>query len=163
MWEKSASNGLFILRLRLKRRNLNKTHLMKSGIIFSFFLLFSALLFGQTDITGRWVAPGEKGSGEVEVYIGGDGKYYARFIKAYDSGQDQKIRAKMEEEGQNEILILEKLVYTGDETWEKGTVFSVSRQMKFDCKIVCTDPQHLKITAYYGFGLFSKTFTWYRD
>ena len=132
-------------------------------LLFITFSLLCHIAFCQTDITGRWVAPGEKGSGFVEVFVGNDGKYHGRFVQASDPDQDRQIRDRMRQDGKKEILILENLSYTGNNTWGKGTVLSVSRQTKFGCKLKLKDPTHLIVTGYYGLSFLSKSFTWYRE
>lgn len=133
-------------------------------IIFTLFFLFvSNSSYAQPDITGRWVAPGEKGSGIVEVFKDVNGKYCGRFIAAFNKDHERQIRERMEKEDVNEILILEDLEYKGDNSWGGGTVFSVSRQMKFGCKLILKDPNHLRVTGYYGLSWLSKSFTWHRE
>lgn len=127
------------------------------------FLFMGLAAFAQPDITGRWVAPGEKGSGIVEVFKDVSGKYHGRFVKAFDADQDRQIRERMAKDKVVEILILEDLQYKGGNSWEDGTVFSVSRQMKFGCKLQLLDSQHMKVTGYYGLSWLSKSFTWYRE
>lgn len=127
------------------------------------FLLLNTNLHAQTDITGRWVAPGEQGSGIVEVFKDANGKYHGRFVKAFDEEQNRQIREKMAEDGVKEILILQDLEYKGKNSWENGTVFSVSRQTKFGCRLKLIDAQHMKVTGYYGLSWLSKSFTWYRE
>ncbi len=136
---------------------------MKTLIILpTLFFISIGLIWAQPDITGRWIATGEQGDGIVEVYIGKDGKYHGRFIKALDKDQDRQIREQMRETGKNEIIVLQDMVYNNDNTWSKGSIFSVSRQMKFSCKIRFEDASHLEVTGYYGLSFLSKTFTWRR-
>ncbi|MCI4671667.1 MAG: DUF2147 domain-containing protein [Bacteroidia bacterium] len=135
-----------------------------SRLFLTFFFLFTfSLSQAQPDITGKWVAPGEKGSGIVEVFIGNDGKYHGRFVNASDPDQDRQIREKMAKDGLVQILILENLEYKGNNSWSGGTVFSVSRGTKFDCKLQLKDSKHLKVTGYFGVSWLSKSFTWYRE
>lgn len=126
-------------------------------------LMLPILSFAQQpDITGTWHAPGEQGSGTVEIYYGADGKLYGKFVQATDPEQDKEIRQRLKEEGKSQLLILKDFKYSSKNTWTGGTVLSVSRGTRYDCKLRLKDANHLEVTGYVAFGLFSKSFTWYR-
>ncbi len=128
------------------------------------FLLCGLTLFSASknppDLSGKWISEGETGKGIVEIYKRADGKYFGKYIKAFDEKKHQEIVDGLKKKGKKELLILRDFEYIGNNSWENGQIFSPNRKKLLTGKLKLTSDDELKVTGYL-FG-FSKTFTWER-
>ncbi len=114
---------------------------MKKIIFFlTFLFLSSAFLSAQADkVVGFWLT--EKGTSQVEIYKGTDGKYYGKVSWLEELNEDGKPKVDSENPDpklQNRPILglplLQGLEYDKkDEEWVNGTIYDPDNGKTYDC------------------------------
>lgn len=132
-----------------------------------FFIWPSLLVNKDADVVlGVWYN-GEKDA-RIEIYHCGD-KYCGKIIwlkEPMEDGATKKDKHNPDEKLQKRELmglnILEGFVYTGDKTWEDGTIYNPRDGKTYSCYLALQDDGELKVRGFIGFSLIGKTQYWAR-
>jgi uncharacterized protein (DUF2147 family) len=146
---------------------------MKKLFFFFAFLFFaSAYLSAQADkVLGFWLT--EKGTSQVEIYKGTDGKYYGKISWLDEPNENGK--PKVDDENPDPALqqrpilglpLLQGFVYNKkEEQWEKGSIYDPDNGKTYDSYMWFEESDSvLEIRGYVmGMRFLGRTTRWKRE
>lgn len=125
-------------------------------------------------------APNE-GDAIIGVWESGNGKARIKIDKASDkfNGRivwlkeplDETGKPKVDKNNPDEALrskpllgysMLKAFTYSGDKTWEEGTIYDPESGSTYSCTITMTDDNTLDVRGFIGVSLFGRTDVWKR-
>jgi uncharacterized protein (DUF2147 family) len=122
---------------------------------------------GADAITGIWLTA----SGKAQVKITQSGNYfYGRVVWLKEPmDADNKIKVDKKNPDQSKrstpimgIKLLSGFEYTGNHTWEDGTIYDPENGKTYQCKITQEQPNILSIRGFIGFSVIGRTEQWKR-
>lgn len=134
-------------------------------VITVFMMLITASVFAQTNdadkIIGSYMT--DKNKGKVTI-TKKDNKYYGTLVwtneaDALDKNNPDEKQRKNKIEGK---VILKDFVYTGNGTWEKGTVYDPESGKTYSGKITLEKDGNLNMRGFVGVSMFGRTTVWKR-
>ena len=138
----------------------------------AFLLLSSAYLSAQADkVLGFWLT--EKGTSQVEIYKGTDGKYYGKVSWLDEPNEDGK--PKVDDENSDPELqkrpilglpLLQGFEYDKkDAEWKNGSIYDPDNGKTYDCFMWFEDDESaLKIKGFVmGMRFLGRTTSWKRE
>jgi len=142
---------------------------MKKAILLSLISFFCLTVLNAQTIVGKWKTIDDetnKAKSVVEIYQGGDDKYYGKIIKLYrDASEDQNpLCTKCDEDGGKYnkpiigMIIIAKMEKKGN-SWEKGTILDPNNGNVYDCEMEIKNGK-LEVRGYLGFSFIGRTQTW---
>jgi uncharacterized protein (DUF2147 family) len=145
---------------------------MKTRLFITLFaaMLLAAHAWGQSDadkILGVW----ETGSGKARVKIDKNGEKYVGKIVWLREPNNEEGKPKVDKNNPDENLrsmpllgyrMLKDFTYTGDKTWEEGTVYDPENGSTYSCEITMTDENTLDVRGFIGVSVFGRTDVWKR-
>jgi len=139
---------------------------MKNVKLFAAFMLFiSTSVFAQTTeadkIIGSYMTEANKGKVTITKK---DNKYFGTLVwtdkpDALDKNNPDEKQRKNKIAGK---VILKDFVYTGNGTWENGTVYDPESGKTYSGKITLNKNGSLNMRGYVGVSMFGKTTVWTR-
>lgn len=60
------------------------------------------------------------------------------------------------------LTILNDFMFSGDNTWEEGTIYDPKNGKTYSCKLTLESSSKLNVRGYIGISLFGRTETWTR-
>jgi uncharacterized protein (DUF2147 family) len=128
-----------------------------------------ASLFAQSNSTtkgdailGVWSNPAK--DAKFEIYKK-DNKYFGKII--WGTGGDTKDSKNPDTKLRNRDLvgltILKNFVFSGDNTWEDGSIYDPKDGKTYSCKLTLTSANKLDVRGYLGISLFGRTETWTKN
>lgn len=145
----------------------------KLFLLLAFGFLATAMLSAQADkIVGFWLT--EKGTSQVEIYKGSDGKYYGKISWLEEPNEDGKPKVDSEnpdpELQSRPILglpLLQGFEYDKKETeWKNGSIYDPDNGKTYDCFMWFEDGDHsvLQLKGFVaGMRFLGRTTTWKRE
>ncbi len=137
---------------------------MKWVVVTLMLLLVGPLAFAQAKgdaILGTWLS-GKKDT-RFEIFRQ-NGKYFGKILWGSGSATkdiknpDSKLRGR-DVVG---LVILNDLVFDGDNVWDDGTIYDPREGKTYSCKVSLKSPDQLNMRGYVGISLFGRTDTWTR-
>lgn len=131
-----------------------------------FTLMIRSFSFGQSTIEGVWF--NDVKEAKVEIYKGGNGKYFGKIIWLKEPLSYGK--PKLDINNKNEKLrsrpivgsnILENFSQDGD-IYTGGTIYDPKNGKTYSCKISPKDANTLSIRGFIGVSLIGRTTVWAR-
>ncbi|MFN5168864.1 MAG: DUF2147 domain-containing protein [Cyclobacteriaceae bacterium] len=133
-------------------------------------LLVAGQVWAQSDadkILGVW----ETGSGKARVKIDKAGEKYIGKIVWLREPNNEEGKPKVDKNNPDEKLrampllgyrMLKDFTYTGDNTWEEGTIYDPENGSTYSCEITMTDENTLDVRGFIGVSVFGRTDVWKR-
>ena len=133
-------------------------------------LLVAGQVWAQSDadkILGVW----ETGSGKARVKIDKAGEKYIGKIVWLREPNNEEGKPKVDKNNPDEKLrampllgyrMLKDFTYTGDNTWEDGTIYDPENGSTYSCEITMTDENTLDVRGFIGVSVFGRTDVWKR-
>ena len=143
------------------------TALLSVAFLFSFTL---KNLAGDNDSPGdKLVGVWEPSHGKAKVKISKVGEKYFGKIVWLKEPLNEKGEKKTDVNNPNEAMhdtpllgykILKDFEYTGDETWENGTIYDPENGSLYNCTIRLKDDNTIEVRGYIGVSMIGRTDTW---
>ncbi len=142
---------------------------MKSKF-YAFFVLFifGFSVFSSAQIIGKWkTIDDETGESKsvVEIYKGGNGKYFGKITKLFlDPGDDPNpLCEECEGHKKNKpiigMIIITNMEKTDSNMWENGDILDPGNGEVYDCKMWIENGD-LQVRGYLGWSVFGRSQTW---
>ena len=136
--------------------------------IFSFLMLFSSTIFSQS-IVGNWKTIDDetnKAKSVVEIYKGGDSKYYGKVIKLFrEPGEDKNPKCTECNDHRKNKPMIGMIIITGMEKDGKeyggGKILDPANGKIYRCKMWIENGK-LQVRGYLGFRALGRSQTWYK-
>lgn len=136
-------------------------------VLFVISFIFISVFVNAQSIVGKWKTIDDE-SGEaksvVEIYKGGDGKYYGKIVKLFlKPGEDQNPKCtECDDHRKNKpiigLIIITDLEKDGDE-YEDGEILDPNNGTVYDCKMEIENGK-LHVRGYVGWSLIGRTQVW---
>lgn len=140
-------------------------------LLLTFAFLVASPIFAQS-IVGKWKTIDDetnKAKSVVEIYKGGDGKYYGKITKLFrEPGEDQNPKCTECKGNKKNKPIIGMIIITGMEKdgdkYDDGEILDPASGNVYDCKM-WRDGKNLKVKGYLGFSFIGREQTWlpYKD
>ena len=141
---------------------------MNRLIVVLLFLFFPLLVSAQNEdaIVGKWL--NQTGEGEITIYKKAD-QYFGR-LSRIKAANDEHGKPITDSKNPNSALknrpvlgleILKSFTYSGDNTYENGTVYDPESGKTYSCKMVLNGNK-LKMRGFIGISLLGRTEVWTR-
>jgi uncharacterized protein (DUF2147 family) len=135
--------------------SLNPNNMKKLCLISVFALLFSASMFAQKQVVGKWLT--EKKDAITEIYEQ-SGKFYGKIIwlKKPTDNTGKPVKdvknptASFRQRSVMGLVVINGLSFSNKE-WSDGSVYDPASGKTYTCKIWLTDNNTLNIRGYIGF------------
>lgn len=140
-------------------------------LITTLFLFTSFSLISQTPdadaLLGVWLTA----SGKAHVKITKSGNYFYGRIVWLKEPLDENNKPKVDKNNPDAnarntpimgIKLLSGFEYTGDKTWEEGTIYDPENGKTYQCKITQTNNNALNIRGFIGISMIGRTDIWTR-
>jgi uncharacterized protein (DUF2147 family) len=112
-------------------------------------------------ILGIWTNPAK--DAKFEIYKK-DNKFFGKII--WGTGGDNKDSKNPDPQLRNRDLvgltILKNFVFSGDNTWEDGSIYDPKNGKTYSCVITLSSLDKLEVRGYLGISLFGRTEIWTR-
>jgi len=123
--------------------------------------------YAQVDpIEHQWY--NQEKSGKIQIYKGGDGKFYGKIVWLKEPDRDGKPKTDInnpDKARQNDaemgLVILKGFKKDGENGYTDGTVYDPKNGKTYSCKMTLEGNQ-LQVRGYIGVSLFGRTATWTR-
>lgn len=139
---------------------MNKLKSICLALVAIFVTSISPLL-GQSasDIVGVYLT--EKQNAKVRIYPKGD-RFYGLITWTVTSGKLDENNPEEHERTKPLVdkVILKDFVYSGDNLWEKGTIYDPESGKTYSCKITRTKEGKLKVRGFIGISLIGRNSIW---
>lgn len=143
---------------------------MKTKIFTALSVFILGLVFSMSaqDIVGQWkTIDDDTGDAKsvVEIYKGGNGKYFGKIIKLYrDPGEDQNpVCDQCSGNKKNKpiigMIIITNMEKTGSNLWKNGTILDPANGKSYDCKMWIENGK-LQVRGYLGWSALGRSQTW---
>jgi len=140
---------------------------MKKAFLLMIFSVFCISLIHAQDIIGKWKTIDDetgKAKSVVEIYKGGDNKYYGKITKLYlDADKDQNPKCTECDGSKKNQPIIGMIIISGmekdDDEWEDGTILDPANGNVYDCEMEIVDGK-LEVRGYIGFSFIGRTQVW---
>jgi uncharacterized protein (DUF2147 family) len=139
-----------------------------------FFSVFAVLLLGMVigakaqNIVGKWKTIDDethKPKSIVQIYKGGDGKYYGKIDKLFrDPGEDpdpicDKCHGSKHNKKIRGMIIITGLEKKDRNLWDDGKILDPHNGKVYDCKMWIENGK-LQVRGYLGWSLIGRSQTW---
>jgi len=153
---KQASNVRFMAK---ENNSFKKQSIIRKTIflfILSLFTLISKAQKKADDIIGNYMVPTKDGA--IQIYKI-NGKYYGKIIlnkdpEKLDLNNSDKEKQKRKVLG---LTILNDFNYSGNDTWESGTIYDPKNGKTYSSKITMEENGDLNIRGFVGVSLLGRT------
>ena len=118
-------------------------------------------------VLGVW----ETGSGKARIKIDKNGETFMGRIVWLREPNDETGKPKVDKNNPDEGLrqkpllgyhLLKNFTYSGNKTWEDGTIYDPENGSTYSCTIAMVDENTLEVRGYIGVTLFGRTDVWKR-
>ena len=144
---------------------------LKLILAFSLLSLLTNSGYAQSSDGDKMLGVWEVGSGKARVKVTKYGEKYAGKMvwllnPKYEDGTPKTDKNNTDESKRSVPLlgytILIGFEYTGNNKWEKGTIYDPENGNTYNCTITNIDDNTLEVRGYIGVSLFGRTDTWKR-
>jgi uncharacterized protein (DUF2147 family) len=143
---------------------------MKAKFFIASFVLIFAVSFGVfgQDISGLWKTIDDetgKAKSVVEIYKGGDGKFYGKITKLFrEPGEEQNPKCDECSGSKKNQPIIGMIIITGMEKtktnmWKNGEILDPGNGNVYDCKM-WIEGKNLQVRGYLGLSMLGRSQTW---
>jgi uncharacterized protein (DUF2147 family) len=148
---------------------------MRRNILIALVALFTMSFMTTTStadsdrVMGVWM----ESTGKAKVKISKIGnKYFGKIVWLKEPNDPDTKKPRTDKNNPNTELqgvklkglrIFKDFVYSGDDLWNKGTIYDSRKGKTYSCKITMTDINTLSIRGYIGISLIGRTDTWTRQ
>lgn len=144
------------------------------AMIMTIFLCSSVFAADANSILGKWRT--DKKDTQIEIYKCGAqfcGKViymkYPNYVAGEKEGTEGTPRVDLMNPDRAKratplmgLNLLSGFVYSGDNLWENGTIYSPKKGKTYKCKLTLENPDLLKVRGYVGTPLLGETQMWTR-
>lgn len=112
-------------------------------------------------ILGEWLSP--KKDSRFLIFKKGE-KYYGKILwgEGPDSKDSKNPDPKLRGRNLVGLTILNDFVFSGDNTWENGTIYDPREGKTYSCKMSLRSSDQLNVRGYVGISMFGRTEIWTR-
>jgi len=143
---------------------------MKAKFFISSFLLMFLFSFGAVaqDIVGLWKTIDDetgKAKSVVEIYKGGDGKYYGKITKLFrEPGEEANPKCEECKGSKKNQPIIGMIIITGlqkskTNLWNDGEILDPGNGSVYDCKM-WIEGKNLQVRGFLGWSVIGRSQTW---
>ena len=125
-----------------------------------------ASMFAQSNSTSKGdvilgVWTNSEKDAKFEIYKK-DSKYFGKIIwgTGRDTNDSKNPDPKLRSRDLVGLTILKNFVFSGDNTWEDGTIYDPKDGKTYSCKLTLASANKLEVRGYLGISLFGRTETW---
>jgi uncharacterized protein (DUF2147 family) len=145
---------------------MNMKRLLTALLFFTSFSLMSQTPDSEA-LTGVWLTA----SGKAHVKITKSGNYFYGRVVWLKEPLDVNNKPKVDKNNPDinartipimGLKLLSGFEYTGDKTWEEGTIYDPENGKTYQCKITQTNNNALNIRGFIGISMIGRTDIWTR-
>lgn len=136
-------------------------------IFYLVLFVFAISKLNAQDIVGKWKTIDDetgKAKSVVEIYKGGDNKYYGKIIKLFvEPGEDENPKCTECSGNKKNQPVIGMIIISGmekdDDEWEDGTILDPANGNVYDCEMEIENGK-LEVRGYIGFSFIGRTQVW---